>query len=72
MRKLTLSLIACCFIGTFAYLISCKKDTSPKSFSNDATISKINTWLEQQKQGKQSNRAANVELLENNLEYSNL
>lgn len=72
MRKITLSLIACCLVGACAYLISCKKETSPKSFSGDATISKINTWLEQQKQGNQSNRAANVELLENNLDYSNL
>jgi hypothetical protein len=72
MRKITLSLIACCLAGSFAYLISCKKDASPKSFSNNAAITKINTWLEEQKQAKQSSRAANVDLLKSNLEYSNL
>jgi len=72
MRKVTLSLIVCCLTGTFAYLISCKKDASPKSIPNDAVISKINKWLEQQKQGKPSNKVANLELLRNNLLYSNL
>ena len=52
-------------------LISCQKEIL-KNNSSDQLISKINSWLEKQKTGLLAFKAANVNLLRENLEYSNL
>jgi len=72
MRKANLSLIVTCLIGTFVFFNSCKREFSPDTSSNNATISKVNAWLDEQKQGKLPNKAAKLDLLRTNLNFSNL
>src|SRR5258705_12705590 len=52
-------------------LFSCQKEAVKKN-SNDQLISKVNVWLDNQKSGLTPNKAANIDLLKENLEYSNL
>ncbi len=54
-----------------AFVNSCRKETSQGS-SNKEFISKVNTWLDGQKVPTQPNKASNIELLKENLDFSNL
>jgi len=72
MRKITLSLIAACAVASFLFFNSCKREVASSASSNNIAIAKVNAWLDQQKEGKQPNKAANIDLLKNNLDFSNL
>jgi len=72
MRKLTLLLILVCLGGTFIFFYSCKKDTTPHPSTDNATVAKVDNWLDEQKKGKLPNRISNIELLKTNLDFSNL
>src|SRR5688500_8275059 len=52
-------------------LFSCQKDPIQDN-SNDLLISKVNTWLDKQKSTKQPNKAANIDLLKENINFSAL
>lgn len=55
---------------------SCRKDASDETANdskfNDQVISKVKLWLEEQKAHMFEFKAANIDLLKENLEYSNL
>ena len=52
-------------------LISCQKDAEKKN-NNDELVSKIYSWLDKQKSPNQPNKAANVDLLKENIDFSAL
>lgn len=52
-------------------LFSCQKDVEKKN-NNDQLISKVNNWLDKQKSVNQPNRAANVDILKENIDFSGL
>ena len=52
-------------------LASCQKDAEKKN-NNDELISKIYSWLDKQKSPNQPNKAANVDLLKENIDFSAL
>ena len=49
-------------------LASCQKDADRKN-NNDELISKIYSWLDKQKSANQPNKAANVDLLKENIDF---
>lgn len=53
-------------------LFSCQKEAVKKDNSNDLIISKVNNWLDKQKSEKQPNKAANIDLLKENIDFSSL
>jgi hypothetical protein len=55
----------------FLVFNSCKKDASKKHVDKE-TVAKVNSWLNNQKPISQPNKSANVDLLGNNLDFSNL
>ena len=57
--------------ATMVVLFSCQKEAL-KTNSNDQLISKVNTWLDKQKSPTQPNKAANIDLLKDNLNFSEL
>ncbi|HEV8284288.1 MAG TPA: hypothetical protein VGQ09_08255 [Chitinophagaceae bacterium] len=71
MRKATLFVAAPYVALIIVFFNSCKKETS-QNLSNTEIIVKVNSWLEQQKSEKQPNKAANIDLLKNNLDFSKL
>jgi hypothetical protein len=52
-------------------LASCQKDVEKKN-DHDELISKIYSWLEKQKSPNQPNKAANIDLLKENIDFSTL
>ena len=52
-----------------AVLVSCQKETE-KTNSNDQLTKKVNSWLDNQKSPSQPNKAANIDLLKDNLNFS--
>lgn len=50
---------------------SCQKNPI-KDKSNDLLISKVNSWLDKQKSERQANKATNIDLLKENIDYSAL
>jgi hypothetical protein len=72
MRKVTLSLMGICTVAGFYFITSCKREISPDSSSNRLTIAKVNAWLDEQKRGKSPGKAANIDLVKENLDFSNL
>src|SRR5688572_751167 len=52
-------------------LLSCQKN-EVRDNSNELLISKINSWLEKQKSEKQPNKASNIDLLKENIDFSAL
>ena len=54
-------------------LFSCQKEFEKShDNTNKELISKINSWLDSRKPAQKQTQAENVELLKNNLEFSNL
>jgi hypothetical protein len=75
MRKVTTLLGTLLFILTIVLFNSCKKQTTQDESggaSNSEMIMKVNSWLDQQKSKKQPNKAANIDLLKVNLDFSKL
>jgi len=63
------------FLFLAAFFFSCKKEESKNSEPssvNKELQTKINSWLDGQKPKTQPNKAANVELLKDNLDFSKL
>lgn len=52
-------------------LASCQKDAEKKN-NNDELVSKIYSWLDKQKSPNQPNKAANIDLLKENIDFSAL
>jgi hypothetical protein len=52
-------------------LFSCQKETA-KTKSNDQLLKKVYSWLDNQKSPSQPNKAANIDLLKQNLNFSAL
>ena len=59
------------FIGCMLILLSCKKEEA-KINSNDQWLTKVHAWLDDQKSPSQPNKAANIDLLKDNLNLSKL
>lgn len=77
MRKSFLSTLLLLLSATAIFFVSCQKEISDQhdvsnSNSNKAVSEKINAWLDNSKSVKQPNKAANIELLKSNLDYSAL
>lgn len=63
------------FLFLTAFFFSCKKEESKNaepSYVNKELQTKINSWLDDQKPKTQPNKAANVQLLKDNLDFSKL
>src|SRR6188474_684284 len=50
-------------------LLSCQKEAE-KTNSNDQLTKKVNSWLDDQKSPSQPNKASNIDLLKDNLNFS--
>ena len=55
--------------ATMLVLFSCQKE-SIENESNDQLISKVNNWLDKQKSPTEPNKAANIDLLKDNLNFT--
>jgi len=60
--------------ATMLVLISCQKEFEKQNTNNThgELISKVNSWLDKQKSPIQPNKAANIDLLKDNLNFSEL
>lgn len=71
MRNLFLLSALFCMVIVTMLFNSCQKDaSSTNENSNKEIIAKVNAWLDSQKSPNQPNKAANIELLKNNLDFS--
>ena len=55
--------------GALIVLFSCQKEAE-KTNSNDQLTKKVNSWLDNQKSPSQPNKASNIDLLKDNLNFS--
>ena len=60
--------------ATMLGLFSCQKEFEKQNTNNvhSESISKVNGWLDKQKSPTQPNKAANIDLLKENIDFSSL
>jgi hypothetical protein len=72
MKKLIVASVSATLLITCILIYSCKKESGNAPVKKNDVFHRVTTWLDQQKHTSQPNKASNIDLLKQNLDFSGL